>query len=149
MHFLPCRMQISSLLISHVTFKVVPEGYHRYFFEVKVKTVNLIHYRTTCYQFVPHLVAVESSFVYENTRIGGRRFLAVGSGLYMPVQIIQMMAFTQIMAIWTSWITLQDHLKSKFIQQWKLRVGSKFRSPSYCGDLNFDPTLNFHCYIAI
>ncbi len=48
-------------------FKVVLGGYHRIFFRVKVKTVNLI---------------------------GGRRYLAVRSGLYMPAQIIQMMAFT-------------------------------------------------------
>ncbi len=27
----------------------------------------------------------------------------------MPAQIIQMMAFTQIMVIWTPGITLQDH----------------------------------------
>ncbi len=74
-------------------FKVVLEGYHRYFFGVKVKTVKLI---------------------------GGRRFLAARSGLmvqitlrllYMPAQIIQMMAVTRIMAIWTPAITLQDHLK--------------------------------------
>ncbi len=54
-------------------FKVVLEGYHRYFFGVKVKTVK-----------------------FE----GGRRLLC------MPAQIIQMMAFTRIMAIWTPAITL-------------------------------------------
>ncbi len=62
------------------SLKVVLEGYHRCFFGVKVETINLI---------------------------GGRRFLAARSGLnirmtlrllYMPAQIIQMMAFTQIMA---------------------------------------------------
>ncbi len=58
--------------------KVVLEGYHRYIFGVKVKTVKLI---------------------------GGRKFLAAKSGL-MPAQIIRMMAFTQIMAIWTPAITL-------------------------------------------
>ena len=30
----------------------------------------------------------------------------------MPAQIIQIMAFTQIMAIWTPAITLKDHLNS-------------------------------------
>ncbi len=71
--------------ITHLHVKVVLEGYHRYFFGVKVKTVKLI---------------------------GGRRFLAARSGLnvrrllYMSAQIIQMMAFTQIMAIWTPAITL-------------------------------------------
>ncbi len=66
-------------------FKVVLEGYHRYFFRVKVETVTLIL---------------------------GRRFVAARSGLnvrrllYMPAQIIQMMAFTKIMAIWTPAITL-------------------------------------------
>ncbi len=33
----------------------------------------------------------------------------------MPAQIIQMMAFTQIMAIRTSWISLQDHLKGAIV----------------------------------
>ncbi len=53
-------------------FKVVPDGYHRYFLGVKVKTVKLV---------------------------GGIRFLAVRSGL--NAQIIQMIAFTPIMDIWT------------------------------------------------
>ncbi len=35
--------------------------------------------------------------------------------LYMPVQIIQMMAFTQIMANWTPAITLYDHLNAHII----------------------------------
>ena len=55
--------------------KVVLEGYHRYFFGVKVKTVKLMTLRL----------------------------------LYMPAQIMQMMAFTQIMAIWTPLITIWDH----------------------------------------
>ena len=59
-----------------IMFKVVPGGYHRYFFGVKVKTVKLI---------------------------GGTRFLAARSGL--NVRIIQTMAFTQIMVYWTPWIT--------------------------------------------
>ncbi len=58
------------------SLKVVPGGCHRYFFGVKVKTVKLI---------------------------GRTRFLAARSGL--NAQIIQMMAFTQIMAIWTPAIT--------------------------------------------
>ncbi len=62
--------------IQRFAFKVVLGGYHRHFLGVKVKTVKLI---------------------------GGRRYLAVRSGLNvrMLAQIIQMMAFTQIMAIWT------------------------------------------------
>ncbi len=74
--------------------KVVPEGCCRIFSGVKFKTVKLV---------------------------GGRRFLAARSGLnvrrylmvymtlrllYMVAQIIQMMAFTQIIAIWTPDITL-------------------------------------------
>ncbi len=38
----------------------------------------------------------------------------------MPVQIIQMMAFTQIMAISTPWITPQDHLKCIYLVSPKL-----------------------------
>ena len=53
--------------------KVVRDGYHRYFFGVKVNTVKLI---------------------------GRRRILAARSDL-KPTQFIQMMAFTQIMVIWT------------------------------------------------
>ncbi len=48
-----------------ILFKVVPEGYYRYFFGVKVMTVILI-----------------------------------------VAQVIQMIAFTQIMDIWTPAITL-------------------------------------------
>ncbi len=37
--------------------------------------------------------------------------MAPRSGLlYVPAKIIQMMAFTQIIAIWTPEISLQDHL---------------------------------------
>ncbi len=78
-------VSIISQWLSSKSIKVVPGGCHRYFLGVKVKTVKLI---------------------------GGTRFLAARSGLnvrtyskYMPAQIIQMMAFTQIMAIWTPAIT--------------------------------------------
>ncbi len=71
----PSKVEIHDRQMLFQTFKVVLEGYHRYFFGVKVKTVKLI---------------------------GGRRLRL----LYMPAQVIQMMAFTQIMAIWTPAITL-------------------------------------------
>ncbi len=77
--------------------EVVPDGYHRCFFGVKVKTV---------------------------TFKGGRRFLRL---LYMPAQIIQMIAFTQIIDIWTPGITLWDQLKDtwylwgKNSKNWQLK----------------------------
>ena len=79
-------------LFLSLTIKVVLQGFHRYFFWVK--TVRLI---------------------------GGSQGedfwqpLAASMLLYMPAQIIQMMAFTQIMAIWTPEISLQDHLKKSHL----------------------------------
>ncbi len=73
--------------------KVVLHRSHGYFFGVKIKTVKLV---------------------------GGRRFLAARSDLNarmtlrllcMPAQIIQMMAFTQIMDIWRPGRSMEDHLK--------------------------------------
>ncbi len=70
--------------------KVVLDGYHRYFFGVKVKTVK---------------------------HIGGRRLRM----LYMPGQIILIiLAITQIMAIWTPGINLQDHLNLACVMMEKL-----------------------------
>ncbi len=73
--------------IWHITrlIKVVAGGSHGYFFEVKVETVKLI---------------------------GGRWFLRL---LYMSAQIVQMMAFTQTMVIWTPWRCPKDHLKCNSI----------------------------------
>ncbi len=74
--------------------KVVLHRSHGWFFGVKVKTVKLV---------------------------GGRRLLAVRSGLMvwmtlrlpcMPPQIIQMIAFAQIMDIWRPGRSMEDHLKT-------------------------------------
>ena len=61
----------------HSKFKVVLEGFSQIIFGVRcVQTVETVK------------------------RIGGRWFL-----LYMSAQIIQAMSFTQLMVIWTPWIT--------------------------------------------
>ncbi len=66
------------------------------------------------------IVKEESCHNFLNTRscfgssVSDGRYLMVQitlTLLYMPAQIIQMMTFTRIMAIWTPAITPQDHLK--------------------------------------
>ena len=82
-YFATCahKGQLSAVFSAIYYLKVVLEGYHRYFFRVKFKTVKLI---------------------------GGRRSNGLDDikAAIMPAQIIQMMAFTRIMAIWTPAITL-------------------------------------------
>ncbi len=71
---------------------MVLQSFYRYIFGVKVKTV------------------------FKKKLMGGRRFLAARSGLDVGTclpKVIQMMAFTQIMAIWTPGISLQGQLKNE------------------------------------
>ncbi len=76
--------QVTCKDCSESAFKMVLHRSHWYFFGVKVKTVKLI---------------------------GGRRFFAARSGLiYMNAQMIQTMAFTQIMDIWRPGRSVEDHL---------------------------------------
>ncbi len=118
------RKRLGNITGKNCHLKVVPGGYQRYFFRVKVKTVKLI---------------------------GGTRFLAARSGLnvrtysksvqmtlrllYMPAQIIQTMAFTQIMVMWTPWTTPQDHLKDLHLINGSEHRGSS--NPSCSFDLNY------------
>ena len=75
---------------------------HGYYFAVEVKSVQLIGRR----RFLPARSGLNGSYlmVWMALRL-----------LCMPAQIIQTMAFTQIMDIWRPGRSLEDHLKGSII----------------------------------
>ncbi len=91
--------------------KVVPDDYHIYFFGVKIKTVKLVWgWRFLAVRGGLNIFQIDfQTFIL--SAVACRQISCMTlRRLYMPAQFIQMMAFTQIMDIWTPGITVWDHL---------------------------------------